>query len=129
MSDFEIPFAGSLGIEIVSSSKDEVRARMSWRADLCTTLNIMHGGAIMAFADTVGAVCAALNLPEGAGTTTIESKTNFFRAVTEGAIQAVTRPLHVGRTTIVVQTDVLRDDGKRVAQTTQTQAVISPRSP
>jgi uncharacterized protein (TIGR00369 family) len=83
----------------------------------------------MAFADTVGAVCAALNLPEGAGTTTIESKTNFFRAVTEGAIQAVTRPLHVGRTTIVVQTDVLRDDGKRVAQTTQTQAVISPRSP
>ena len=125
MSDYKIPFADTLGIEVVEATKDEVRARMAWRADLCTTANVMHGGAIMAFADTVGAVCAALNLPEGALTTTIESKTNFFRAVTEGTIESVTRPLHVGRRTIVVQTDVLRTDGKRVAQTTQTQAVLT----
>jgi len=120
-----IPFADSLGVEVVSATKDEVRARMAWRADLCTTMNVLHGGAIMAFADTVGAVLASLNLPDGAGTTTIESKTNFFRAVTDGSIEAIARPLHVGRTTIVVQTDVVRDDGKRVAQTTQTQAVLT----
>jgi uncharacterized protein (TIGR00369 family) len=78
----------------------------------------------MATADTVGAVCAFLNLPEGANTSTIESKTNFFRGVREGAVRAVTRPLHVGRTTIVVQTDLTDDQGKRVAQVTQTQAVI-----
>jgi uncharacterized protein (TIGR00369 family) len=121
----DIPFAGELGIELVSSGKDEVRARMAWRPELCTTANVMHGGAIMAFADTVGAVLASLNLPEGALTTTIESKTNFFRAVTEGMIESVTKPLHVGRRTIVVQTDILRADGKRVAQTTQTQAVLT----
>ena len=120
----ELPFADTLGIEIVAASKDEVRARMAWRADLCTTMNVLHGGAIMAFADTIGAVCASFNLPEGAMTTTIESKTNFFRAVTDGSIEGVTRPLHVGRRTIVVQTDILRNDGKRVAQTTQTQAVL-----
>lgn len=79
----------------------------------------------MAFADTLGAVCASLNLPEGALTTTIESKTNFFRAVTDGSVNGTTRPLHVGRRTIVVQTDLVRDAGKRVAQVTQTQAVIT----
>jgi uncharacterized protein (TIGR00369 family) len=119
-----IPFGEVLGIEMVSSEPDEVRAKMAWRPDLCTSATVLHGGAIMAFADTIGAVCASLNLPEGAMTTTIESKTNFFRAVTEGSVEGVARPLHVGRRTIVVQTDITRGDGKRVAQTTQTQAVL-----
>ena len=79
----------------------------------------------MAFADTVGAVCAVANLPEGAGTSTIESKTNFFRAVREGTVTATSTPLHVGRTTIVVQTDLTDDRGKRVARVTQTQAVLT----
>ena len=80
----------------------------------------------MAMADSVGAVCAFLNLPAGATTSTIESKTNFFRGVREGAVHATSRPLHVGRTTIVVQTDLFDDRGKRVAQVTQTQAVLTP---
>jgi 1,4-dihydroxy-2-naphthoyl-CoA hydrolase len=80
----------------------------------------------MAFADTLGGVCAFLNLPEGAtSTATVESKTNFFRAVREGRVEGVTRPLHVGRTLIVVQTDLRDDDQRRVAQVTQTQAVLS----
>ncbi len=121
-----IPFADVLGIDVDSATKDEVRARMSHRPELCTTANVMHGGAIMAFADTIGAVCASLNLPEGAMTTTIESKTNFFRAVTAGEVVGITTPLHVGRRTIVVQTKVERaDDGKAVALVTQTQAVLT----
>lgn len=111
---------------IESSGKDEVRGSLAWRAELCTTLGIMHGGALIAFADTLGAMCAFNNLPEGAGTSTIETKTNFFRAVREGSVQGVCRPLHVGRTTIVVQTDVRNAEGKLVSQTTQTQAVLQP---
>lgn len=122
-----MPFAGLLGLELVDATKEEVRMRMAWREDLCTTNGILHGGAIMALADSAGAVCAVMNLPEGASTTTIESKTNFLRAVREGAVTAVSRPLHAGRTLIVVQTDLLDDGGRRVAQTTQTQAVLQPR--
>lgn len=85
----------------------------------------LHGGLLMAVADGVGGLCAFLNLPDGASTSTIESKTNFFRAVTEGEITITSIPLHVGRTTVVVQTDVTRVDGKAVSRTTQTQAVIS----
>jgi len=122
-----IPFAKLLGIEIDAASKDEVRGRMSWRPDLCTSVEVLHGGALMAFADTLGALCASLNLPEGAFTTTIESKTNFIRAIREGTqVHATTKPLHAGRTTIVVQTDLRNDEGKLVAQTTQTQAVLKP---
>ncbi|HTC82653.1 MAG TPA: PaaI family thioesterase, partial [Acidimicrobiia bacterium] len=87
----------------------------------------LHGGALMTLADTVGAVCAFLNLPEGGSTSTIESKTNFFRGVRGGAVRAVARPLHAGRTTVVVQTDLYDDDGRRVSQTTQTQAVLPAR--
>jgi uncharacterized protein (TIGR00369 family) len=119
-----IPLAGALGIEVESAAPDEVKGGMAWAPELCTSAGVLHGGAIMALADTLGAVCASLNLPEGALTTTIESKTNFFRAVTEGRVHAASRPLHVGRRTIVVQTDLTRDDGKRVAQVTQTQAVL-----
>jgi uncharacterized protein (TIGR00369 family) len=86
----------------------------------------MHGGALMALADSLGAICAFFNLPEGATTSTIESKTNFFRALRAGFAEAVARPLHVGRTTIVIQTDVFDAEGRRVAQVTQTQAVLGP---
>jgi uncharacterized protein (TIGR00369 family) len=120
-----VPMASRLGIELDRAEPGEVIGRMPWSEELCTSANVLHGGAIMAFADTLGAVCASLNMPEGALTTTIESKTNFFRAVTSGVIEGRTRPLHVGRRTIVVQTDVLREDGKPVALTTQTQAVIA----
>jgi len=82
----------------------------------------------MTLADSLGALCASLNLPEGATTSTIESKTNFFRAARAGRAHAVTRPLHVGRTTIVVQTDVTGGEGRRVAQVTQTQALLAPPS-
>jgi 1,4-dihydroxy-2-naphthoyl-CoA hydrolase len=120
-----MPFATVLGIELSAATPDEVTASMAWRQELCTTADVMHGGAMMALADSTGAVCAFLNLPAGAGTSTIESKTNFFRGVREGSVHATSRPLHVGRTTIVVQTDLLDDRGKRVAQVTQTQAVLS----
>ena len=101
-----------------------VRGRLAWAPERCTTGGLLHGGAVMTLADSVGAVCAFLNLPEGASTSTIESKTNFFRGVRDGEIVATAQPLHVGRTTIVVQTDVRTADDKRVALVTQTQAVI-----
>ena len=119
-----MPFAAELGMEIVASSPDEVRGRLAWSPERCTAGGVLHGGALMTFADSLGAACAFLNLPEGATTGTIESKTNFFRAVREGEVEGICRPLHTGRTTIVVQTDVFDAEGRRVAQTTQTQAVI-----
>jgi uncharacterized protein (TIGR00369 family) len=89
----------------------------------------MHGGAMMALADTCGGVCALLNLPEGAlGTATIESKTNFLRAVRDGAITASTRPLHAGRTLIVIESEIAREDGALVAKVTQSQAFHYPRA-
>lgn len=119
-----MPFATALGIEVLSAGPDEVVGRMAWAAERCTVGSTTHGGALMAFADTLGALCAFLNLPEGAGTSTIESKTNFFRALSQGNVTATTTPLHVGRTTIVVQSDLRNDDGKRLALVTQTQAVL-----
>jgi 1,4-dihydroxy-2-naphthoyl-CoA hydrolase len=104
-----MPFAVVLGIELSAATPDEVRASMPWRPELCTTFGAMHGGAMMAMADSIGALCAFLNLPAGATTSTIESKTNFFRGVREGAVRATSRPLHVGRTTIVIQTDLVDD--------------------
>ena len=122
-----VPLAGLLGIEIVAAEPEEVRGALPWRADLCTAGGILHGGALMAFADTLGGVCAFLHLPEGAGTATVESKTNFFRPVREGVVTGVARALHVGRSFIVVQTDLMDDSERRVAQVTQTQAVITRR--
>jgi 1,4-dihydroxy-2-naphthoyl-CoA hydrolase len=119
-----MPFSASLGIEVTAAAPEEVRGRVAWTADGCTTGGILHGGLLMGLADTLGAICAFLNLPEGAGTSTVESKTNFFRAVRNGSVEGVTRPLHVGRRFIVVQTDLLDAAGKRVAQVTQTQAVL-----
>jgi 1,4-dihydroxy-2-naphthoyl-CoA hydrolase len=120
-----VPFAAELGLEVAAASDDEVRGGMAWAPELCTAGGVLHGGALMAFADTLGAICAFLNLPEGAITATIESKTNLFRSVREGRVTGVARPLHVGRSFIVVQTDLTDDEERRVAQTTQTQAVLT----
>ena len=119
-----MPFSAGIGIELTAATPEEAAGRLAWRPELCTAAGLLHGGALMALADSVGAVCAFLNLPEGANTSTIESKTNFFRGVREGVVHATARPLHVGRTTIVVQTDIRDERGKRVALVTQTQAVI-----
>ncbi len=123
-----MPFASQIGVELVAAAPEEVRGKLAWTPERCTTASVLHGGALMAFADTLGAICAALNLRPGEATSTIESKTNFFRAVRSGTVEGVARPLHVGRTTMVVQTDVLDDQGRRVAQVTQTQAVLVPRA-
>jgi 1,4-dihydroxy-2-naphthoyl-CoA hydrolase len=121
-----MPLARTLGITVVRYEPDEVRARLAWSASLCTAGGILHGGVIMALADTTGAACAFLNLlPDAAGTTTIESKTNFVRAVREGYIEVRSRPLHVGRTVIVVESDVLDAGARLVARVTQTQLVMA----
>jgi uncharacterized protein (TIGR00369 family) len=120
------PFPRLMGVEILEATKQTVRGRLAVRADLCTSGLIMHGGAIMAFADTLGAIGASLNLPEGAGTTTIESKTNFVGSAREGTtVEAETVPIHVGRRSSVWQTRISRTDGKLVALVTQTQLVLS----
>src|SRR5205823_2308760 len=119
-----MPFAEGLGVEVASASRDEVRGRLAWEPERCTAGGVLHGGALMSLADSVGAICAFLNLPEGASTATIESKTNFFRGVREGHVDAVAKPLHVGRTSIVVQTELLDATGKPVAIVIQTQAVL-----
>jgi len=119
------PFTAFLGIEMLSAEPAEVRARLAWSEEICTAGGVMHGGALMGLADNVGGFCAFLNLPEGAGgTATIESKTNFFGPVRQGHANAVSRPLHKGRRTIVVDTELYDDAGKLVARVTQTQAVL-----
>jgi 1,4-dihydroxy-2-naphthoyl-CoA hydrolase len=120
-----VPFAAELGVEVITTRPDEVRARVEWRPERCTTGGVLHGGVIMSLADTTGATCAFQNLPEdAAGTTTIESKTNFLRAVRNGYAEAVSRPMHAGRTVVVVETDVTDADGRPVAKVLQTQAVL-----
>ena len=122
-----MPFAKTLGLELIAASPEEVTARLPWAERLCTGGGILHGGALMSLADAAGAYCAFLNLPEGStGTATIESKTNFFRAVRDGHVDATSRILHSGRTTIVVETDLHDAAGKHVARVTQTQAVLTP---
>jgi uncharacterized protein (TIGR00369 family) len=121
-----MPFAELVGVEVSEAGAAEVRGGLEWRPERCTTGGILHGAALMALADSLGAICAFLNVPPGAGTATIESKTNFFRAVRGGRVEATARPLHVGKSTVVVQTDLMDSEGRRVAQVTQTQAVIPP---
>src|SRR5947209_16594531 len=112
-----MPFARHLGIELAEADRNEVRARLAWAEHLCTSGGVLHGGVVMALADSTGALCAFLNLPAGAsGTTTLESKTNFLRAVRDGHVEAHSKPLHTGRTVIVVVTDVVRDDGQLAAR-------------
>jgi uncharacterized protein (TIGR00369 family) len=120
-----MPFARRLGAEFTRYSKEEVGARLDWAPELCTSGEILHGGVVMSLADSTGAVCAFLNLPEdSAGTTTVESKTNFLRGVRNGFVEAVSRPLHIGRTVIVVETDVRDADDRLVARVAQTQLVL-----
>ena len=120
----QMPLAATLGIRM-RGGPDEVEATLAWAVELCTAGGVLHGGVLMAVADSAGAVCAFLNLPPGATTSTIESKTNFFAAVREGEVLARARPLHRGRTTIVVETDLFDVAGRHVARTTQTQAVLA----
>ena len=121
-----MPFSVACGVEVDSAAPEEVKARMSWRDERCTAGGVLHGGALMTLADSVGGICAFLNLPEGAVTSTVESKTNFLRPITSGTALATCRPLHVGRQTIVVTTEIRDDAGKLVAFGTQTQAVVRP---
>ena len=119
-----MPFAESLGIELEQATAGEVRGGLEWTAERCTAGGVLHGGVLMSLADSLGAVCAYLNLPEGAATATLESKTNFLHAVRGGRVAGVARPLHVGRQVIVVDTDLYDAGGRRIARTTQTQAVL-----
>ena len=120
-----MPFGGLLGIEAVSATPEEVRLRLAWREDLCTAGGFMHGGALMALADSAGGVCAFLNLPDGAaGTATIQSSTSFLRPVRDGYVEAISRPLSVGRNVIAVDTEVVDADGRAVARVVQSQAVL-----
>jgi 1,4-dihydroxy-2-naphthoyl-CoA hydrolase len=121
-----VPFIGTLGIEVVSASPEEVVGRLAWRAELCTAGGLLNGGALMSLADNTGGACAFLNLPPGAGTATISSSTNFLRGVREGYVTASSRPLRVGRSVIVVETELHDDDGRLAAHMTQAQAVIGP---
>ncbi len=121
-------YPGFLGIRFLEATPDRVKAELAVREELCTVPGVMHGGAIMGFADTLGAVGTALNLPRGAGTTTIESKTNFFAPATTGAtIVGDCTLLHRGKKTMVWQTRVSVGD-KLVALITQTQMVLEPRT-
>jgi 1,4-dihydroxy-2-naphthoyl-CoA hydrolase len=120
-----LPFADLLGIEFVSASPEKIIAEMTVREDLCTRPAVLHGGAIMAFADTIGATGTILNLPEGAGTTTIESKTNFVAPAPVGArVIGEATPVHRGRRTMIWQTRVSTKEGRLVALVTQTQLVL-----
>jgi uncharacterized protein (TIGR00369 family) len=121
-----MPFASSLGIVLERAEAADVRGRLPWAPELCTTGGLLHGGALMALADSLGGVCAFLNLPEGASTATTSSSTVFLRGVREGDVMGTARPLHAGRSTIAVVTELADDQGRRVAQVTQTQAVLQP---
>ncbi len=121
-----MPFAQTLGVELLAADPDEVRARLFWRERLCTAGGLLHGGVLMALADSTGVLCAYLNLPDGASTITIESKTNFLRAVADGHLDAISRPLQRGRRIIVVETDLIDDDARLVARVTQSQLVLPP---
>jgi 1,4-dihydroxy-2-naphthoyl-CoA hydrolase len=124
-----MPFAKLMGVTIIEARAESVIAELFVREDLCTTNSILHGGAVMAFADSVGAVATLLNLPPGANTTTIESKTNFVAALRAGeTARAECSPIHIGRTTMVWQTRILRPNGKLCAIVTQTQMILHPQS-
>jgi uncharacterized protein (TIGR00369 family) len=119
----QMPLGATLGIRTYGGP-DEIEATLAWAPELCTAGGVLHGGVLMTLADSAGAVCAFLNLPAGGRTVTIESKTNFFGAVREGEVRARSRPLHRGRTTIVVETDLFDATDRHIARTTQTQAVL-----
>lgn len=123
-----MPLCATLGARADKYTAEEVALSLDWAPALCTTNGILHGGVLMALADSAGGACALLNLPTDAtGTATIESKTNFLGAVRSGTVTAISTPLHVGGTTIVVETSVRDGSGRLVAKVTQTQVVLRPR--
>jgi uncharacterized protein (TIGR00369 family) len=125
LKEMTLPFAELMGVELIAAAPERVVAEMTVRAELCTRPAVLHGGAIMAFADTLGGLGTFLNLPEGAGTTTVESKTNFIAAAPLGSrVRGEAVPLHRGRRTQVWQTRITLADGKLVALVTQTQLVL-----
>ena len=120
-----MPFANLMGVEIVERTKARVTGRLVVREDLCTAGGILHGGAFMAFADALGAVGGFLNLPDGARTTTLESKTNFLGSAKVGTtVEGETTPLHIGRRSSVWQTRITNADGKLLALVLQTQMTV-----
>ena len=121
-----MPFSRLMGVRVTDAKPDRIVGDLTVRDDLCTAGGIMHGGAIMAFADALGAVGAFMNLPEGAGgTTTVESKTNFLSAAPAGQrVTGVATPVSLGRRLSVWQTEIVREDGRKVALVTQTQMVL-----
>jgi 1,4-dihydroxy-2-naphthoyl-CoA hydrolase len=121
-----LPFADLLGIRVTEATADRVVAEMEVRPELCTSPAVLHGGAVMAFADTLGALGTIANLPDGAGTTTIESKTNFIGPALVGTtVIGTATPVHRGRRTQVWQTRITTREGKLLALVTQTQLVLS----
>lgn len=122
------PFSKLLGIRFLSATPESIKAEMMVREDFCTTPAILHGGAVMAFADTLGACATVINLPQGMGTTTIESKTNFFApAPVNTKVIGECLPLHRGKRTMAWQTRITNESGKLVAVVTQTQMVMEPK--
>lgn len=123
-----MPLCANLGIRTHDATAERVTLSIDWTPELCTVAGVMHGGAVMSLTDSAAAICAFLNLPPDAdGTLTIQSSTNFIGAVTAGRLEAVASSIHVGRTTIVVTTQV-HNDGRLVATTTQTQGVLHTAS-
>lgn len=120
-----MPFAQAIGVQVGAAGPDEVVGTLDWTPERTTAGGALHGGALMAFADSIGAVCAFLNLPVGAATSTTSSNTVFLRGVRAGTVTATARPLHVGRSTIAVLTELRGAGGELVAQVTQTQAVLA----
>jgi len=120
-----MPFAALMGLEIIEASKSRVVGRLTVREELCTNGHILHGGAYMAFADTLGAMAGFLNLPAGARTTTLESKTNFLGSARVGdTVTGETTPLHVGRRSSVWQTRITGAQDRLLAVVVQTQMII-----
>ncbi len=125
--DTGMPFANLMGVEVTERAKDKVVGRLVVREDLCTAGGILHGGAFMAFADALGAIGGFLNLPPGARTTTLESKTNFLGSAKVGStVTGEATPLHIGRRSSVWQTRVTNADGKLLALILQTQMTVEP---
>jgi 1,4-dihydroxy-2-naphthoyl-CoA hydrolase len=125
MADAGMPFANLMGVEVTVQEKDRVVGNLTVREDLCTAGGILHGGAYMAFADSLGAIGGFLNLPEGARTTTLESKTNFLGAARIGqVVTGEATPLHIGRRSSVWQTRITSAEGKLLALVTQTQMTV-----
>lgn len=126
-NEHNAPFAKLMGVTLTLVTKSRLESELKVTKDHCTVPDILHGGAIMAFADNMGGIGAFINMPEGATTTTVESKTNFLRAVPMGqTAKAVTTPVNIGRTLQIWKTDIFREDGKLAAVVTQTQLIRRP---